>query len=83
MITSPISGVVSARNIEPGEVASPGVPIMTIVQSNPRKIVATIPAAQANLVKTGGAMQVKFDAFPNRSYPGQGEVHQSLLSGDR
>ena len=69
VITSPIDGVVSARNVEVGEVAAPGVPLMTIVQSDPRKIVATIPAAQANLVKTGQPMQVKFDAFPNRSYP--------------
>ena len=69
VITSPIDGVVSARNVEPGEVASPGVPIMTIVQSDPRKIVATVPATQANLVSSGQPLQIKFDAFPNRSYP--------------
>ncbi len=68
VITSPIDGVVSARNVEVGEVAAPGVPLMTIVQSDPRKIVATIPAAQAALVKTGLPVQVKFDAFPNRKY---------------
>ena len=69
VITSPINGIVSARNVEPGEVASPGVPLMTIVQSDPRKIVATVPASQANLVSSGQALQIKFDAFPNRSYP--------------
>ncbi|WP_420593608.1 efflux RND transporter periplasmic adaptor subunit [Deinococcus sp.] len=69
VITSPIDGIVSARNAEPGEVASPGVPIMTIVQSEPRKIVATVPSSQAGLVKAGQPMQIKFDAFPNRSYP--------------
>ena len=69
VITSPIDGIVSARSAEPGEVASPGVPIMTIVQSEPRKIVATVPSSQAGLVKAGQPMQIKFDAFPNRSYP--------------
>lgn len=68
VITSPIDGVVSARNVEVGEVAAPGVPLMTIVQNDPRKIVATIPAAQANLIRAGTPMQVKFDTFPNRSY---------------
>ncbi|AZI44660.1 efflux RND transporter periplasmic adaptor subunit (plasmid) [Deinococcus psychrotolerans] len=68
VVVSPIDGVVSARNVEVGEVAAPGVPLMTIVQNDPRKIVATIPAAQANLIKAGQPMQIKFDAFPNRSY---------------
>ncbi len=68
VIRSPIDGVVSTRTIEAGEVASPAVPILTIVQSDPRKIVATIPANQANLVRTGQAMQVRIDAFPGKTF---------------
>ncbi len=69
VITSPINGIVSARNLQAGEVAAPGVPILSIVQGQPRKIVATIPAVQANLVNPGDAMQVKFDALPGKTYP--------------
>ncbi|WP_291424154.1 efflux RND transporter periplasmic adaptor subunit [Deinococcus sp.] len=69
VITSPIDGVVSARNAQPGEVASPALPLLTIVAGEPRKIVATIPSTQANLIKTGDKLKVKFDAFPNKVYP--------------
>lgn len=68
VITSPIDGVVSARNVQPGEVASPAVPLLTIVQDDPSKIVATVPATQASLIKAGDEMQVSFDALPGKSY---------------
>ena len=68
VITSPINGIVSARNVQQGEVASPGVPIVSIVQGSPRKIVATIPSAQANLVKPGDTMSVHFDAQAGKTY---------------
>lgn len=69
VLTSPIDGIVSARNLQAGEVAAPGLPIVSIVQGTPSKIVATIPATQANLVSAGNQMQVKFDAQPGQSYP--------------
>lgn len=68
VITSPINGIVSARNVQQGEVASPGVPIVSIVQGSPRKIVATISSAQANLVKPGDTMSVHFDAQAGKTY---------------
>ena len=67
-VKSPISGVVAARNIEPGELANPAVPVLTIVQGDPRKIEATVPASQANLIRAGQAMQVRIDAFPGKTF---------------
>ncbi|WP_407571929.1 efflux RND transporter periplasmic adaptor subunit [Deinococcus altitudinis] len=71
VITSPITGIVAARNVEVGEVAAPGVPIMTIVQGDPRRIVSTISASQASLIQTGQPVQVTFDSVPNRSFGAQ------------
>jgi HlyD family secretion protein len=52
-IRSPLSGVVSERNVAPGELAQPGQPIMTILDVSHVVAHANIPIKQASLVKTG------------------------------
>ncbi len=64
-IHSPIAGVVADRPLYPGEVASPGTPLFTVM--NISKVVARahIPESQAQMLKVGDAARIRL--------PGQGK----------
>ncbi len=63
-ITSPINGEVAARNIDPGEMASPSSPqpIMTVVNIDKVYIEATVAESDIALIKAGQEVSVKVDA---------------------
>ncbi|MBP1932491.1 efflux RND transporter periplasmic adaptor subunit [Ammoniphilus resinae] len=57
-IVSPISGVVAVRNIEPGEMAQPGVSLMTIVDLQHVLIQVSVSQEHVNQLKKGDKVQV-------------------------
>ena len=52
-VRAPFSGYIGLKNISVGAYLTPGIPIATIVQTNPIKIDFTIPEKYASLVKKG------------------------------
>lgn len=71
MILSPISGIISAKNINNGELAVAGVPLVTVVNSNPIIIDAYAPAALITQIKTGQQVVVKISEIPDREFNGE------------
>ena len=67
-LTSPISGVVSARNYDAGDL--PGGPILTIQQLNPLKVVVNVNEAEFPKIKNGMPVNVTFDVLPGESFVG-------------
>lgn len=61
-ISAPFAGVVAARNAEPGEVASPGVPLMRIVQLDPIKVTLAVSDRDMVSLRVGMPVQVRTDA---------------------
>lgn len=70
-ITSPINGVVTNRNINPGEVASPGVSLLTIADTSVLKLKGTISQDAVPLLKTGQDIDVSIDVYPGKVFKGQ------------
>jgi HlyD family secretion protein len=70
-IVSPIDGLVLRKNLEAGEVANPGVSILTLM--NPREIWlrAYVPEEEIGRVKLGDAARIKVDAYPGRTFAGR------------
>ncbi len=62
-IYAPISGYVDAVMVREGEVAGPGAPIITILNTKDLKVVAAIPEIYLGQVKTGEAVTIKFPAL--------------------
>jgi RND family efflux transporter MFP subunit len=58
-VVAPYSGVVSARHIELGEMASPGRPLMTGFDPSTLRVVATVPQAQVAAVQAGGKARIE------------------------
>jgi HlyD family secretion protein len=76
-ILSPIDGVVTARRIELGETAVPGIQnqagTVLLTVSDMSKIEAEMEVDEASIpsVKVGQEAQVRIDAFPNQVFQGQ------------
>lgn len=70
VIRAPISGIVVQTNADEGEVASMGLPLMTIVDISSVIVAADVPERDVALMKTGEPVPVKVEAFPGKTFPG-------------
>lgn len=70
-LRSPISGVVSARNYDVGDMFTMGKPIYTVEQITPVKLLVGVSEADYTKVKVGQSVQVTSDALPDQSFTGK------------
>lgn len=69
VLVSPISGVVTARNYDPGDMTGQ-LPILTVAQVQPVKIVINVSESELSLVKKGMPAIVKFDTYGSEEFHG-------------
>jgi RND family efflux transporter MFP subunit len=62
-IVAPYSGVVSARHVELGEMASPGRPLMTGFDPSTLRAVANVPQAQLAAIQSSGRARIELPAL--------------------
>jgi membrane fusion protein YbhG len=70
-ISSPISGVVLSKNIEPGEHVAPGTPIVTVGELSNVWLRAYIDETDLGRVKVGHRVKVTTDTYPGKVYEGR------------
>lgn len=68
-LTSPINGIVTARNFDNGDVAA-GQPILQVMQINPVKLKINIPESFYNNVKKGMQVTAKTEIFGEEKFSG-------------
>lgn len=69
-ITSPLSGIITNQNINVGEVVSPGVPVISIVDVSTLKMKSTITQDELPLLSTGWEMNVTINSYPDSKFKG-------------
>lgn len=69
-LVSPISGVVTARNYDNGDMFTGQLPVLTVMQINPLKVVINVSETYFPKVRTGMGVDISFDAFPNERFNG-------------
>ncbi|PYM25760.1 MAG: hemolysin secretion protein D [Candidatus Rokuibacteriota bacterium] len=69
-LSSPVTGVVLRKNMEVGETASPGTPILTLMDPNDVWLRAYVPETDIGRLKVGQAATIMVDAFPGRRFDG-------------
>ena len=69
-IASPIDGVVLRKNLEAGETATPGVPILTLLDTHDLWLRAFVPETDIGRVRVGQRATINIDADPGRAFPG-------------
>lgn len=69
ILVSPISGVVTARNYDPGDMTG-ALPIVTVAQVNPVKIIINVPESELSKVKKGMPAKITFDTYGDEEFEG-------------
>jgi RND family efflux transporter MFP subunit len=69
-IVSPISGVVTARNFESGDLFA-SMPILHIMQINQLKVMANVSEQYYTSVKVGHPVEIEVDLFPGETFNGK------------
>ncbi len=69
-IRAPFDGRISARNASPGELASPGVPIISVVKDQVLKIDLALSEMEIKEVKNGMAAVITLPSMPGKEFAG-------------
>lgn len=69
ILTSPISGVVTARNYDPGDMTG-ALPILTVARVQPVKIIINVSESELSHIKKGMPAVVRFDTYGNEEFTG-------------
>ncbi len=69
-LLSPVSGLVMAKNIEPGEQVAAGTPVVTVGELGTVWVRAYISETDLGRVKVGQKARVTTDTWPGRKYDG-------------
>jgi HlyD family secretion protein len=69
-LLAPSDGVVESRIMEPGDMASPATPVVTIALDSPLWVRAYVAESALGRVPLGAAAEVRTDSFPDHVYHG-------------
>ncbi|NLI79685.1 MAG: HlyD family efflux transporter periplasmic adaptor subunit [Candidatus Riflebacteria bacterium] len=69
-LLSPITGRVTERDLEPGELVTPGLAVVEVADLATVWMKVYIPATQVGLVTFGQKAEVVCDSLPGRTFPG-------------
>lgn len=70
-LLSPLTGVVTARNYDDGDLFNGQVPVLAVMQINPVKLTINISESYLSQIKLGMAVDVAFDVLPNDKFSGK------------
>ena len=70
ILRSPVSGVITARNYDRGDMFTMGQPIYTVQQITPVKILVGISETDYTRVKKGDTVSITADALPGKEFSG-------------
>lgn len=73
ILRSPITGFVTARNFDQGDMFSMSAPIYTVQQVIPVKLLVGISESEYSKVKKGDSVKLTVDAIPGRTFNGKVE----------
>ena len=69
-IRAPAGGVVAVRHVDPGTLAAPGMPIVSITDESTVKVVFPVTEKDLPRIRKGMVVQVRLDAFADTVFDG-------------
>ncbi|MFX4262634.1 efflux RND transporter periplasmic adaptor subunit [Pelotomaculum propionicicum] len=69
-VRAPFSGVITAKNINPGEMVSPTVPVISIVNLDTVMVQANVGEDQVNAIQVGQKLMVRVSSVREEPFPG-------------
>lgn len=78
-IVSPVSGTIVTKNVEEGEVALPGVPLVEIQVTDTMRIITYVTQQEINSVQVGAPCQVTTPGVRGRTYTAHVELRGATV----
>ena len=82
-LAAPISGVVTSRSVEPGNLAAPGVPLLTIEQDGAYRMEASVDESRLPSVRPGQTVEVTLEALERKLNARVSEIVPSVDTASR
>lgn len=71
VLRAPMEGFVVQKNVEPGDMAAPGQPLVAIEDANDLQVTATVPQDQIGQFSVGDSVNVRIDALSGKLFTGR------------
>jgi RND family efflux transporter MFP subunit len=65
-VTAPFAGVVTAKTVDPGNLATPGAPLLAIEQEGAYRLEASVEESKIGAIRPGQAVEVALEALDRR-----------------
>ncbi len=82
-IAAPFSGVVTTKTAEPGTLAAPGAPLLTVEREGDYRLEASVDESRLPFVKPGQTVEVELDSLDRRLTARVGEIVPSVDAASR
>ncbi len=84
VVKAPYDGVVSERQVNPGDVVTPGAPLVTVVDPSTMRLEGSVPADQLGAVQLGAPVSFTVTGYPGRTFTGTiSNIYPSADPGTR
>lgn len=84
VVKAPYDGVVSERQVNPGDVVAPGAPLVTIVDPSTMRLEGAVPADQLSQIRVGAPVAFEVTGYPGRAFVGSvSNIYPSADPGTR
>jgi membrane fusion protein (multidrug efflux system) len=70
-VQAPFAGVVAQRQVNAGDVVSPGTALFTVVDPGSMQLEAAVPAEALSQVRVGMPVEFSVNGYPNRTFTGR------------
>ena len=70
-VQAPFTGIVAQRQVNAGDVVSPGTALYTVVDPASMQLEASVPAEQLSQARVGMPVEFKVNGYPNRTFTGR------------
>ena len=71
VVTAPCDGYTGRRNLEVGQLVSPGMAITTLIPSSAKWITANFKETQMSRIREGQQVEIEIDALPGKTFEGR------------
>jgi RND family efflux transporter MFP subunit len=79
VLTAPFAGTVTERSVDPGNLATPGVPLLTLEDTRRFRIEASVDSGRAALLTIGSQVAVQVEGLGALPSPGTvSEIHEAI-----
>ena len=83
VVRAPFSGIVAERLVSTGDYVSRGMKVATVVRIDPVRVELTVPEQFLAQVKTGQAVRLTVDAYPNEVFSARVRFVSPALKADQ